>query len=61
MRLRLLHIVAVAALTAPGSANQCNADNCARAVTGTNAQPASSIRREDCSSFFETTVTPRTV
>ena len=38
----------------------CNADNCARAVTGTSAgiAPAFTVRQSDCSSFQKTTVTP---
>lgn len=36
----------------------CNADNCARAVTGTNAKPAMSIRQTDCSNFMTATITP---
>ena len=41
--------------TAIGSG--CNADNCARAVTGTRLGPASiSAHRSDCSSFMLTTV-----
>jgi hypothetical protein len=35
----------------------CNADNCARAVTGTNGLPLS-IKSSDCASFFAVTVTP---
>ncbi|KAK8026276.1 hypothetical protein PG990_004099 [Apiospora arundinis] len=39
----------------------CYADNCARAVTGTRTaadMPAQSVRRADCSSYMQTTVTP---
>jgi hypothetical protein len=35
----------------------CAADNCARAITGMNAKPSSSIRQADCSSFLAVTVT----
>ncbi|KAF1981173.1 hypothetical protein K402DRAFT_467753 [Aulographum hederae CBS 113979] len=37
-----------------------NNDNCARAVTGTqaNVKPALTVRQADCSSFMVTTVTP---
>ena len=34
----------------------CDADNCARAVTGTEAKPAITQRQADCSSFMQTTV-----
>jgi len=39
-------------------APRCNADNCARAVTGTKAQPALSVRQSDCSNFQTATVYP---
>ncbi|KAB5566245.1 hypothetical protein GE09DRAFT_1106038 [Coniochaeta sp. 2T2.1] len=41
---------------------QCNANNCARAVTGTRSgkMPAVSSRQADCSSFMKVTVTPAT-
>ena len=39
----------------------CNADNCARAVTGSAAQPALSVRSSDCASFLAVTVTPPAV
>jgi hypothetical protein len=38
--------------------NDCNANNCARAITGTNAKPSATIRQSDCSSYQQTTVTP---
>ena len=39
----------------------CNADNCARAVTGTaGSNPNQSSRLADCSSFMRVTVTPAT-
>ena len=34
----------------------CDADNCARAVTGTEVKPAITQRQADCSSFMQTTV-----
>jgi hypothetical protein len=36
----------------------CNADNCARAITGTNAKPSMTIRRSDCASFMTATFYP---
>ncbi|MCJ1387154.1 hypothetical protein MMC17_010287 [Xylographa soralifera] len=43
-------------------ATTCSADNCARAVTGTaNGLAAQSSHKQDCSSFFDVTVTPGTV
>ncbi|KAK1613479.1 hypothetical protein BDP81DRAFT_401268 [Colletotrichum phormii] len=37
---------------------QCNANNCARAVTGTRLGPATqAVRRADCSSYQRTTIT----
>ncbi|PON22964.1 hypothetical protein TGAM01_v208219 [Trichoderma gamsii] len=40
--------------------NGCNADNCARAVTGTrDGLPPISSRKADCSSFMRATVTPK--
>ncbi|MCJ1417066.1 hypothetical protein MMC32_003405 [Xylographa parallela] len=42
-------------------ATTCSADNCARAVTGTaNGLAAQSSHKQDCSSFFDVTVTPGT-
>ncbi|MCJ1436180.1 hypothetical protein MMC27_005558 [Xylographa pallens] len=42
-------------------ATSCSADNCARAVTGTaNGLAAQSSHKQDCSSFFDVTVTPGT-
>ncbi|MCJ1287361.1 hypothetical protein MMC26_006710 [Xylographa opegraphella] len=42
-------------------AASCNADNCARAVTGTtNGLAVQSSHKQDCSSFFAVTVTPAT-
>ncbi|EPS44224.1 hypothetical protein H072_1746 [Dactylellina haptotyla CBS 200.50] len=56
------NVVSLLAFAAAASIVQaaCNADNCARAVTGTNAKPASATRMADCSSFFQITVTPAT-
>ena len=40
----------------------CDADNCARAVTGTQAGPSQVTKaRSDCSSFLRDTVTPAAV
>ncbi|MCJ1389204.1 hypothetical protein MMC18_002059 [Xylographa bjoerkii] len=42
-------------------AASCSADNCARAVTGTaNGLASQSSHKQDCSSFFDVTVTPGT-
>jgi hypothetical protein len=44
------------------NAAACNADNCARAVTGTIRGPAAqSSAKKDCESFFRTTLSPTTV
>jgi len=41
---------------------KCNADNCARAVTGTNNGLAfQTAAKKDCESFFRSTVYPATV
>ncbi|MCJ1462587.1 hypothetical protein MMC07_001189 [Pseudocyphellaria aurata] len=43
------------------STTTCNADNCARAVTGTRyPAPIQSDHKADCSSFLRTTITPAT-
>jgi hypothetical protein len=43
-------------------AQKCNADNCARAVTGTvNGLPVQSAAKRDCESFFRTTISPAMV
>jgi len=57
----MLFVALLVAAQAGLSLAGCNADNCARAVTGTNALPALSIRQADCSSFQLTTVTPSAV
>lgn len=46
---------------ASAAAPKCNADDCARQITGTyKGLPQSASRRLDCSSFFKTTVYPAT-
>ncbi|KAM0322450.1 hypothetical protein ACHAQA_009517 [Verticillium albo-atrum] len=47
---------------ATGGSDGCNANNCARGVTGTRAgkKPELTSRMEDCASFQLTTVTPTT-
>jgi hypothetical protein len=56
--LSLLTFIQGAAFAAAAS---CNADNCARAVTGTVYGAATSAaHRADCSSFFMVTITPAT-
>ncbi|EPE24798.1 hypothetical protein GLAREA_11379 [Glarea lozoyensis ATCC 20868] len=55
----LTSIVAFSSLLGAISVQACNADNCARAVSGTRAGAAFSITaRADCSSFQKVTVTP---
>lgn len=51
-------IVLFAATAAATSSNGCNANNCARAVTGTRPgkTPSVTSREADCSSFMQTTV-----
>ncbi|RDW56667.1 hypothetical protein BP6252_14053 [Coleophoma cylindrospora] len=39
----------------------CNADNCARAVTGSMIKPTLALRLADCTSFLLATVTPAVV
>ncbi|KAL6901194.1 hypothetical protein GGI43DRAFT_383534 [Trichoderma evansii] len=58
----VLSFVAAAAAGLIERTNGCNADNCARAVTGTRdgLLPISS-RKADCSSFMRATVTPNAV
>ncbi|KAK6342052.1 hypothetical protein TWF730_001534 [Orbilia blumenaviensis] len=53
-----LVFAAAASVVHATSSTKCNADNCARAVTGTAVKLALESRRADCSSFFRTTVTP---
>ncbi|KAL7926366.1 hypothetical protein ACQKWADRAFT_280108 [Trichoderma austrokoningii] len=56
----VLSFVAAAMASVIERTNSCNADNCARAVTGTREGllPISS-RKADCSSFMRATVTPQ--
>ncbi|KAK8084419.1 hypothetical protein PG997_005690 [Apiospora hydei] len=56
----LLPLASAGAVFKPRNNNNgCNADNCARAVTGTRRGPESmSSFRQDCTSFMSTTVTP---
>ncbi|KAK8068826.1 Phospholipase A2 [Apiospora phragmitis] len=57
----LLPLALAAAALEPRNNNGCNADNCARAVTGTRRGPASiSAFKQDCTSFMSATVTPPT-
>ncbi|KAK8121285.1 hypothetical protein PG999_005405 [Apiospora kogelbergensis] len=57
----LLPLAFAAAAFEPRNNNGCNADNCARAVTGTRLGSASvSAYRQDCTSFLSGTVTPPT-
>jgi hypothetical protein len=55
----VLSFVAAAMAGVIERTNGCNADNCARAVTGTRdgLLPITS-RQSDCSSFMRATVTP---
>ncbi|KAL8334386.1 hypothetical protein RB598_008908 [Gaeumannomyces tritici] len=54
-----LGMLATATVAVAGS---CNANNCARAVTGTRDKiPSLETRRADCSAFMLATVTPATV
>ncbi|KAK1238085.1 hypothetical protein MKX08_002664 [Trichoderma sp. CBMAI-0020] len=55
----VLYFAAAAMASVIERTNGCNADNCARAVTGTREGllPISS-RKADCSSFMRATVTP---
>lgn len=39
----------------------CAANNCIRAVRGSNGLPDQSSKRQDCSSFVATTITPAAV
>jgi len=58
--MRLWYFILVSALTITTSNASCDADDCARAVTGTRTGkvPNISSREADCSSFQITTVTP---
>lgn len=57
--MKLLSFILALAM-AQGVLSECNADNCARAVTGTRSGkvPDVTSRMEDCSSFMQVTVTP---
>lgn len=56
----VLSFVAAAMASVIERTNGCNADNCARAVTGTrDGLPPISSRKADCSSFMRATVTPK--
>ncbi|KAH6687746.1 hypothetical protein F5X68DRAFT_206200 [Plectosphaerella plurivora] len=59
-RLVVLLVAAVGASVHGRNSGGCNANNCARAVSGTNAAKAPSItsRKQDCASFMLVTVTP---
>jgi len=61
--MRLLTFISTfSTFLATTSAQACNADNCARAVSGTRFGAAFiSTARADCSSFQRVTVTPKTV
>lgn len=54
--------VAQGVLSVTPDNDECNADNCARAVTGTRSGklPDETSRIADCSSFMLITVTPAT-
>ncbi|KAL3417103.1 hypothetical protein PVAG01_11103 [Phlyctema vagabunda] len=55
-----LCMVATASGKSLGERAVCNADNCARAVTGTaNAKYPASLRLADCQAFLATTTTPK--
>jgi hypothetical protein len=65
--MKLLSIIvalamAQGAFTVTPDNDSCNADNCARAVTGTRTgkMPDVTSRAADCSSFMLVTVTPAT-
>jgi len=59
MKLPALLLLLPVALTGATGTTGCNADNCARAVTGTAAfKTPVPVRQSDCSSFQLTTVTP---
>jgi hypothetical protein len=48
---------AFSAVAEPRDSDRCNADNCARAVTGTRfASPVISSHRADCTSFMQVTI-----
>ena len=52
-------LIILAAAIGVVNAAACNADNCARSVTGTaRGLPAQSSAKKDCESFFRTTLYP---
>lgn len=56
----VLSFIAAAMASVIERTNGCNADNCARAITGTReGLPPISSRKADCSSFMRATVTPK--
>ncbi|KAH8838708.1 hypothetical protein MCOR27_003647 [Pyricularia oryzae] len=62
---RFIQVIVAASIargfvTAAATAPKCNADNCARAVTGTAlvAKPSIGVRMADCSAAVEVTTTP---
>ncbi|CAD0109425.1 unnamed protein product [Aureobasidium uvarum] len=58
MRFIQFVIAALSGASAAIARPACNADNCARAVTGTAAQPALSVRQSGCSSYQTATTYP---
>ncbi|CAD0092345.1 unnamed protein product [Aureobasidium vineae] len=58
MRLILFVIAALPGASTVIARPVCNADRCARAVTGTAAQPALSGSQSDCSSYQTATTYP---
>ncbi|KAL8366445.1 hypothetical protein RB595_004975 [Gaeumannomyces hyphopodioides] len=62
MRFTVKSALAMLATATVVVADGCNANNCARAVTGTRDKiPSLETRRADCSAFMLATVTPATV
>lgn len=52
-------LILLAGVCGLAQGQQCNADNCARAVTGTiRGLPAQSSAKKDCESFFKVTLSP---
>ncbi len=59
MKHHVAAILAAVALASATATTKCNANNCARAVTGTRLGDAGiSSHRADCSDFMMATVTP---
>ncbi|KXH31291.1 hypothetical protein CNYM01_13189 [Colletotrichum nymphaeae SA-01] len=55
--MKLSVYLAIVAATSSLDNAQCNANNCARAVTGSRLRPATqAVRRTDCSSYQRTTI-----